>query len=141
LQKWEALGIHNSLFYCNEHRYSGHLGRDRALEYIKVNVHFFWSGMANDIELWVLVCLSVCLDFTARQHINGHIVLNAIIGLKYYVKFCVRPWESCTGSKLWTRKTEIRHNRNFKRYIKFLLYQVLGVKDRYNPMKYCHCSV
>jgi hypothetical protein len=34
------------------------------------------------------VCLFVCLDFTARQHINGHIVPNAIIGFKYYVKLC-----------------------------------------------------
>jgi hypothetical protein len=30
----------------------------------------------------------VCLDFTARQHINGYIVPNAIISLKYYVKLC-----------------------------------------------------
>jgi hypothetical protein len=28
----------------------------------------------------------VCLDFTSRQHINGHIVPNAKIGLNYYVK-------------------------------------------------------
>jgi hypothetical protein len=32
--------------------------------------------------------LFVCLDFKARQHINGHIVPNAKIGLNYYVKRC-----------------------------------------------------
>jgi hypothetical protein len=32
-------------------------------------------------------CLFVWI-FTARQHITGHIVPNAIIGLKYYVKHC-----------------------------------------------------
>jgi hypothetical protein len=33
----------------------------------------------------------VCLDFygtSSRQHITGHIVPNAIIGLKCYVKLC-----------------------------------------------------
>jgi hypothetical protein len=33
------------------------------------------------------VCLFVWI-FTARQHITGHIVPNAIIGLKCYVKLC-----------------------------------------------------
>jgi hypothetical protein len=39
---------------------------------------------------WIItkLCLFVCLDFTARQHINGHIVPNAKIGLNDYVKRC-----------------------------------------------------
>jgi hypothetical protein len=74
--KYLWLSISMGYFEINEH----------LLLQIKLFMYLYF--MLYIFFIYLMLCLFVCLDFTARQHINGHIVPNAIIGLKYYVKIC-----------------------------------------------------